>query len=115
MRDRLSFLGWVMAGIVALLLLVGVSFGMEAANLTWYAPWRADKQTEITRNTNSYIEGQQQIMLDAWKRYIDPNATEGQKKAAIDDWCRAANKVDFEYVVPTDAMQVSRQQGCWNG
>lgn len=112
---RLGFLGWVVVCILALLLMTGAGIAVEAAGLTWYAPWKANKQTEIIRNTNQYVASAQANMRDAWQRYLDPNATEGQKKAAIQDWCAAANTVDDKYVVPEEAKQAARQEQCWNG
>ena len=34
--------------IIGVILFVAVAVGIETAGLTWYAPWKADRQTEIT-------------------------------------------------------------------
>lgn len=108
-------IGWTIVGIVCFVLVIGAGVGLDAAGLTWYAPWRADKKTEVIRNTNQYVTTQQAAMRDAWQRYLDPDATEGQKRAAMQDWCAAANRVNDEYVVPADAKPAARQERCWDG
>ena len=113
MRTGLSAIGYTIIGICCLVLVIGASVGLEAAGLTWYAPWRANKQTEVLRNTEQYVTTQQAAMRDAWQRYLNPDATEGQRKAAIQDWCAAANRVDDQYVVPTDAKVEGRKAQCY--
>ena len=115
MRDAGRAVGWTVVGIVCLVLVIGAGIGMQAAGLAWYAPWRENKRTEVIRNTNQYVTTQQAQMRDAWQRYLDPDATEGQKRAAMQDWCAAASRVDDEFVMPPDAKPVARQEGCWNG
>lgn len=100
--------------LICLVVLIGAAVGLEAAGLQWYAPWRADKQTEITRNTNQYVTTQQETILDALRRYNDPNATSAQKGGAVDDMCRAANRIDDEFV-PVAAREPMNQRGCWTG
>lgn len=106
---------WLVASVFFFMVIVASAVGMEYAGYTWYQPWVANKKTEILRNTNQYVTTQQRAMQDAWQRYNDPDATEGQKQAALQDWCVAAGMVDDEYVVPSDAKIVARQDGCWNG
>lgn len=112
---NLTTMKYLLLGIICFVVLVGVSVGLDAANLTWYAPWQKNKQTEVLRNTEQYVTTMQANMRDAWQRYLNPNATEGQKKAAMQDWCAAANKVDDKYVIPTDAKPVARTERCWSG
>ncbi len=105
---------WLVAGIIGVLLIIGVAVGLEAAGLTWYEPWRRNKETEIIRNTNQYVTTAQEQIADAWRRYNDPSATDGQRNAAVDDMCRAANRIDDQYVQPNAAKEVMRQRGCWD-
>lgn len=116
MKRGITDFGCVLAvAVVATVLFVGTAVGLEAAGLQWYAPWRANRQTEIVRNTNQYVTTQQEAIADGWRRYNDPAATDGQKNAAIDDMCRAANRIDAQYVKPDAAKAVMRQRGCWQG
>lgn len=102
---------WVVVGII-LLTLVGV--GLNAAGLMWYEPWRRNRETEITRNTNQYVTTQQDALMNSYQRYIDPVATDAQKKAAVIDMCSSANKIDAQYVLEP-AKPIMRQAGCWTG
>lgn len=111
-KDGLTAVGLTVIGIVCLVLIVGAGVGMEAAGLTWYAPWKANKQTEVIRNTNQYVTTQQEMIADGMRRYNDPNATDAQRGSAVDDMCRAANRIDPQYV-PELAKQPMRQRGCW--
>lgn len=114
-QDGKDFGCFLAAAVIAIVVLVGTAVAIEAAGLQWYAPWKADKKTEIVRNTNQYVTTQQEAMADAWRRYNDPDATEGQKGAALDDLCRAANRIEDQYVNLDAAKAVMRARGCWNG
>lgn len=103
------------AAVLSVVLIVSCVLGavaLDAAGLTWYAPWRANKVTEITRNTNQYVTTQQELIADGERRYADPDATEAQKKSAVQDMCRAANRIDRQYV-PVTALVPMQNEGCY--
>jgi hypothetical protein len=126
--------GQVVLGIVALLFFIGLMYGIAAAQLSWWAPWAADKKTEITRNTNQYVTTQQEIIKDAYGTFEEADRmitilrstpVADQNDVLIDQYlstleyetrrmCDAANKIDSQYV-PDYAFGPMNRLGCWDG
>ncbi len=130
MRPR-EFGCLVAAIVVMALVLTGLGVGLEAAGLQWYAPWREDRRTEVTRNTNQYVTTQQQAILGLLQAYQQAEvnlafwqgtptmqttieATRGQQLQKVRGMCDAAARIDDPYV-PSEAKPLMRQVGCWNG
>lgn len=126
--------GSVVLGVIAFLFVIGLMYGIAAAQLNWWAPWAANKRTEITRNTNQYVTTQQEIIADAYGNFEDADRmitilrstpVADQNTVLIDQYlstlqyetermCTAANQIDSQYV-PDYAVAPMQRLGCWNG
>jgi len=63
---------YVMKGILVLLLLVVVAFGLEMAGLKWtqyFAPKKANVQRKVFEQTKSYVHGKIQDLAKYYKEY----------------------------------------------
>ena len=109
----------VIAGFAIATLVVIWVVAVEAAGLSIWAPWAADKRTEVIRNTNQYVETQQAKINglvrqhDQLENYDQTSEIDRQQSNLVYQMCEAAGKIEDQYV-PEPAMPLMRQEGCWS-
>ena len=73
-KDReMKIVGYVAIGIVTIVLLLSVAFGLEWAGIKWYGffgPKRAAVRREVFKQTRSYNEGKEQELIKLRREYM---------------------------------------------
>lgn len=114
-RDGATDFGcWLVAIVVAIVVLAATATALEAAGLEWYAPWRANKRTEVVRNTNQFVDTQVDKISGLVVQVNRDDISPAQRSVLIQEMCRAANEIDAVYV-PEAAKPLMREEHCWNG
>lgn len=107
------------AAVIGLIVLaVAVLYGVAAADLGLWAPWAANKRTEIVRNTNQYVETQRRQILGDLEEYDrletfsqTPEIDRAQHHIVL-SMCEAADQIDRQYV-PEQALSLMTAEGCY--
>lgn len=114
-KDLLAWLGAFVLVTVILLYVVGV----QALGWTLWAPWEANRRTEVVRNTNQYVTTQEEKILglvnqyDQLETYEQTPEIDRQQHNLVLQMCDAAAKIDKAYV-PAQAQPLMREEGCWS-
>ena len=113
-------------GIVGLIALIAV---LTYAQYEYWLPWRENKRTEITRNTNQFVDSQvaqinslvaeyEQTAEDIAFYKGDPKndalveQMHRQQDRKAKDMCALASKIDAQYV-PQRAVEIMAPYGCY--
>ena len=101
--------GGVIAFVVVFLFIL--SLATQAAGL-WVAPWFANQQTQIQRNTINYTDTKAEYMLRLVRDYGDKEATPEQKLATLNILCDQV-RLQPENLVPDSVFAfINRNGGC---
>lgn len=106
MKD-LFITGGVISFFVILLFVLSVT--LNAAGL-WIAPWFANQQTQIQRNTINYTDTKAEYMLRLVRDYESQNATPEQKQATL-NLLREQAQLQPENLVPSSVLRFLAQHG----
>lgn len=107
----------VFAAIAVMTILLAWVMAVEVFGLAVYAPWRANKQTEITRGTNQYVDTQQTELLglvrsyDSLEQYEQTEEIDRQQRNLVLQMCEAAGRIQPQFV-PESAQDVMTKEGC---
>lgn len=77
--------GYVMLGLVSIVLLVSLAFGLEWAGIKWYGffgPKREAVRREVFKQTRSYNEGKEQELLKYRLEYMRAESEEDKNAIA---------------------------------
>lgn len=117
--EELADTSWTaILGIVFATLFAAWILGIAVFNLTWLAPWMANRNTEIQRNTNQYVDTQQYHIYsligeyDKLNNYEQTEEIDRQQVNLVREMCEAANKIDRQYV-PEGAIPLMSKEGCY--
>jgi len=81
----MKIVGSIAAGIVVLVILLSVAFGLEWAGIKWYGffgPKRAAVRREVFKQTRSYNEGKEQELLKLRLEYLQAQNDESKRAIA---------------------------------
>jgi hypothetical protein len=76
----ISLIGWTVAGVLSLVLMLSLAFGLEWAGIKWYGYFGPKKEAvrrEVFKETRSYNEGKEQELVKLRMEYLlakDENA-----------------------------------------
>jgi hypothetical protein len=82
----LRVLGYIFAAILAVAMAIGLVYG----GLLVFAPARLmeqDIRRNVTIHSLGYIQGKIQLLNGLVTDYNDPDATDGQKQAIVNEYC----------------------------
>lgn len=101
---------------ITVVVVVGL-YAFAAFQLGVWAPWAIDKQTEVTRKTNSYITTKQQAIngyvrqYDQLGNYDQTPEVQRQRANIVYLICDDAQKIKEEFV-PRPAIVLMEEEGC---